>query len=98
MSSLRHTATRAWVASRRDWGMTVSLSELDLAWALLGQQRYAEAARQAEGILARFPNNVSAIACHAMALWKDSGDSAQPLLEIGRAVELAPDVASLRHN
>src|SRR5882724_2286624 len=85
---------RRWVSGE----MTVSLSELDLAWALLGQQRYAEAARQAGAILQRFPNNVSAIACHAMALWKDSGDSTQPLVEIARAVALAPDVASLRHN
>jgi tetratricopeptide (TPR) repeat protein len=78
--------------------MTVSLNELDRAWALLGQQRFAEAERQAEAVLHRFPDNVSALACHAMAHWKAGGDIAVSLIEMRRAVALAPDVASIRHN
>src|SRR4051812_43415909 len=78
--------------------MTGALNELDLAWALLGHQRFVEAVQQSGAILARFPNNVSALACHAMALWKSGGDVEQPLAEIRRAVELAPNVSSIRHN
>ena len=78
--------------------MTVALNELDVAWALLGQQRFAQAARQAQSILSRFPNNVSALVCHAMATWKGGGDIEQSVAEMRRAVALAPDVASIRHN
>lgn len=78
--------------------MTVSLNELDRAWALLGQQHFAESERQAEAVLHRFPDNVSALACHAMAHWKNGGDIGSSLVEMRRAVSLAPDVASIRHN
>jgi tetratricopeptide (TPR) repeat protein len=78
--------------------MTVSLNELDRAWALLGQQRFVESERQAEAVLARFPDNVSALACRAMAHWKAGGDIAASLADMHRAVSLAPDVASIRHN
>jgi tetratricopeptide (TPR) repeat protein len=78
--------------------MTVSLNELDRAWTLLGQQRFAESERQAEAVLLRFPDNVSALACHAMAHWKNGGDIASSLGEMRRAVSLAPNVASIRHN
>jgi tetratricopeptide (TPR) repeat protein len=78
--------------------MTVALTELDVAWALLGQQRFADAARQAQSVLARFPDNVSALACHAMANWKSGGDAELSLAQMRRAVALAPDVASVRHN
>jgi tetratricopeptide (TPR) repeat protein len=78
--------------------MTIALNELDIAWTLLGQQRFVQAARQAESILKRFPSNVSALACHAMAMWKAGGDIEQSLAEMRRAVALAPDVASIRHN
>ena len=78
--------------------MTVALNELEVAWALLGQQRFDEARRQAGSILQRFPQNVSALACHAMANWKAGGDIDQSIAEMRRAVELAPEVASIRHN
>src|SRR3569623_1397253 len=78
--------------------MTVALTELDVAWALLGQQRFVEAARQAQAVLNRFPDNVSALACHAMANWKSGGDSDLSVAEMRRAAVLAPDVASVRHN
>jgi len=78
--------------------MTVSLNELDRAWTLLGQQRFAESERQAETVLLRFPDNVSALACHAMAHWKNGGDITVSLGEMRRAVSLAPNVASIRHN
>ena len=78
--------------------MTVPLNELDLAWTLLGQQRFAEAVRHAAGVLARAPDNVSALACHAMANWKAAGDVSVSLREMQKAVDLAPEVASIRHN
>jgi len=78
--------------------MTVAMPELDRAWALLGQQRFAEATRQSAAILARFPGNVSALACHAMANWKNEGDIVVSLAEMRRAVKAAPNEASLRHN
>ncbi len=78
--------------------MTVALTELEVAWALLGQQRFADAARQAQSVLNRFPDNVSALACHAMATWKSGADAEISLAEMRRAVSLAPDIASVRHN
>jgi tetratricopeptide (TPR) repeat protein len=65
---------------------------------LLGQQRYDDAARQAQAILARFPDNVSALACHAMAQWKNGAPIEDSIAQMQRAVALAPLVASLRHN
>ncbi len=78
--------------------MTVALNELELAWALLGEQRFEEACRQAQLLLNRFPENVSALACHAMANWKAGGDIDRSIAEMQRAVALAPEVASIRHN
>ncbi|MEO8757437.1 MAG: sulfotransferase [Devosia sp.] len=78
--------------------MQPALPELDRAWALLGQQRFAEAVQQSAAVLARFPGNVSALACHAMANWKNEGDIALSISEMRRAVQAAPDVASIRHN
>ena len=78
--------------------MTVVLNELEVAWALLGQQRFEEAKRQASSILQRFPQNVSALACHAMANWKAGGDIDRSVVEMQRAAALAPEVASIRHN
>lgn len=78
--------------------MTVSVSELDVAWALLGQRRYAEALQQSAAILARYPQNVSAMVCHAMAHWQNGGDVAMAVVQMRRALTLAPDVASIRHN
>lgn len=78
--------------------MTVALNELEVAWALLGQQRFDEARRQSSVILQRFPQNVSALACHAMANWKAGGDIDSSVTEMERAVALAPEVASIRHN
>jgi tetratricopeptide (TPR) repeat protein len=78
--------------------MTVSMSELDTAWALLGEQRFVEALRHASLVLARFPDNVSALACHAMANWKAGGPMERSLVDMRRAVTLAPDNAPLRHN
>lgn len=78
--------------------MTVSLNELDLAWALLGQQRYAEAERQAQSVLQRFKDNVSALSCLAMARWKNGGDIVLSIADMRRAATLAPAVAAIRHN
>lgn len=78
--------------------MPTAISDLDHAWQLLGQERFAEAAQFAGAILSRFPGNVSALACHAMANWKNEGDIAVSIDEMQRAVAAAPMVASIRHN
>ncbi len=78
--------------------MNLAVSELDLAWTLLNQGRAAEAARRATSVLKRFPDNVSALVCKAMALWRAGAPIDTSLQLMGRAVELAPDEASVRHN
>jgi tetratricopeptide (TPR) repeat protein len=78
--------------------MIPQMPELDRAWALLGQNRFVEARDVAGEILRRFPNNVSALACHAMANWQADGDMAVSLEEMRRATQMAPDVAPIRHN
>jgi len=78
--------------------MNTAASDLDRAWALVGQQRFIEAAALSSAILARYPGNVSALACHAMANWKSGGDVATSIGEMQRAVAAAPAVASIRHN
>src|SRR5690349_21120518 len=78
--------------------MGVAIPELDHAWQLLSQGRFAEAVQQSAAVLSRHPGNVSALACHAMANWKNDGDIASSLAEMRRAVAAAPMVASTRHN
>ena len=78
--------------------MTIAIPELDRAWQLLSQERFGEALQQSSAVLARFPGNVSALACHAMANWKSEGDIAVSIEEMQRAVTAAPMVASIRHN
>ena len=78
--------------------MTAPSNELDIAWKMLVEERFREAVGLSQRLLDRFPDNVSALACHAMALWKAGGDLEQSLAEMQRAVQLAPSVASLRHN
>lgn len=78
--------------------MIPQLPELDRAWALLGAGRFAAARDAAAAILARFPANVSALACHAMANWQAEGDIAVSLAEMRRATEAAPNQAPIRHN
>ena len=49
--------------------MNTPMPDLDRAWQLLTQERFAEALQQSAAVLARFPGNVSAHVCHAMANW-----------------------------
>ena len=78
--------------------MNTQMPELDRAWQLLSQERFGEAVQQSAAVLARFPGNVSALACHAMANWKYEGDIRVSIDEMQRAVAAAPMVASIRHN
>ena len=78
--------------------MTVSTNELEIAWAMLGQGQFSEAYTRAGALLARQPDNVSALVCHAMASWKSSGDVELALEEMRRAVGMAPDDPTIRHN
>ena len=78
--------------------MNVPMPELDRAWQLLTQERFAEALQQSAAVLARFPGNVSAHVCHAMANWKGEGDIAASIEEMRQAVNAAPMEASIRHN
>jgi tetratricopeptide (TPR) repeat protein len=70
----------------------------EAAWALLRQGRLADAMRAAGAVLAQAPDNVSALACRAMARWRLVGVNPETLNELERAVALAPLEASLRHN
>jgi tetratricopeptide (TPR) repeat protein len=74
------------------------MPELEDAWRLLGEGRAVEARAAAAKILSRFPGNVSAVVCHAMANWKAEGDIGLSLADMRRAAAAAPDVASIRHN
>src|SRR5689334_25379236 len=74
------------------------LPELERAWALLQNNRAAEARDAAARVLKRFPDNVSAIVCHAMANWQAEGDITLSLSQMRRAVARVPEVASIRHN
>src|SRR3954469_12842671 len=78
--------------------MVAAIPELDHAWQLLTQERFADAVQQSAVVLARYPGNVSALACHAMANWKNEGDIAVSIEQMRRAVAAAPLVASIRHN
>lgn len=71
---------------------------VERAWMLLQQESPAEALRLALRVLAAEPANISAIACRAMAQWDVSGENAQSLADMKRAVEMAPAVPALRHN
>jgi tetratricopeptide (TPR) repeat protein len=74
------------------------LPELETAWKLLSDGRSAEARDAAARVLTRYPGNLSAVVCHAMANWKAEGDIALSLEEMRRAAAAAPNVASIRHN
>lgn len=78
--------------------MISQLPELEIAWKLLGQGRASEARDAAARVLARYPGNVSAVVCHAMANWKAEGDIALSLKQMRQAVAAAPNVSSIRHN
>ena len=78
--------------------MIPALPELDRAWTLLGRGEAAQARDIAAEILTRFPDNVSALACHAMANWQADGDMALSMAEIERALAAAPGLAAIRHN
>lgn len=78
--------------------MTVAVNELGMAWSLLGQERFAEAKLRAAAILARTPDDISALVCHAMANWKSGGAIDDSISETRRAIALAPGEASIRHN
>src|SRR3569833_133993 len=78
--------------------MNVPMPELDRAWQLLTQERFAEALQQSAAVIARFPGNVSAHVCHAMANWKNEGNIAASIAEMRAAVIAAPMEASIRHN
>ncbi|HWA18032.1 MAG TPA: sulfotransferase [Devosia sp.] len=78
--------------------MTEYVTELTLAWQLLGQDRPIEAEQRAAAVLAREPDNVSAIACHALATWRSGAPVQLSITELERAVALEPGNGALRHN
>lgn len=78
--------------------MQNTLNELAQAWHFFGNARYVEAERLAASVLARFPDNVSALALHAAAAWQCGMPIEPSLDELRRAVELAPDNGAIRHN
>ncbi len=77
---------------------TTTTALIEQAWRHMQQDQPEQALVLAERVLAAEPQNVSAIACRAMAQWGVLGENAQSLADMRRAVELAPDVSALRHN
>ena len=71
---------------------------LDQAWSLLRQERYPEAHALAFKVWLEHPDNVSAMACHALALWnaEHQVEPSRGLME--RAIGLAPNDAALLQN
>ncbi len=78
--------------------MAAAHAQLQQAWSLLAAGKNAEALPLAAAVLAAAPGDVSALACHGMALWGVSGNNDTSLAELERAVALAPDVSQLRFN
>ena len=76
----------------------MSLPPLDQAWSLLRQERYPEALVLASKARFDHPDNVSAIACHSLALWNAERDLEGSRSGMLRAVGMNPGDAALRQN
>ncbi|HVW92693.1 MAG TPA: sulfotransferase [Devosia sp.] len=68
------------------------------AWVLLSRGDYAGAAQLSGRVLRQDPGDVSALCCNAVSNWQLGGDIQASLAQMRRAVEMAPNVASVRHN
>lgn len=78
--------------------MSSGIESVDEAWKRLARGDYRGAAELSERLLSRTPNDVSALCCNAMSRWQLGGDIEQAIADMRRAVGLAPDVGSVRHN
>jgi hypothetical protein len=78
--------------------MPQKLESLDEAWTMLARGDFQGAAELSARLLARTPNDVSALCCHAMSNWQLGQDAGAAIAEMRRAVALAPEVSSIRHN
>jgi len=68
------------------------------AWALCGRGDFRGAADLSRQLLSLTPDDGSTLACFAVSRWQVGGDAKQAIKELRRAVELAPEDASIRHN
>ncbi|MEP7240960.1 MAG: sulfotransferase [Devosia sp.] len=71
---------------------------IDEAWRLLQQNRFPDAIAVLSPVLSHDPENVSAMACVAMASFMSGRDPEGAMKTMERAIALAPEVAILRFN
>lgn len=75
--------------------MQTSLNE---AWAQLNRGQFANAASICDQILKVQPDNAAALGCRAMSNWSQRKNVPAALLDMQRAISLAPNAAGHRHN
>lgn len=78
--------------------MPAETETIDEAWRRLARGDFQSAAELSQRLLMRSSHDVSALCCNAMSNWQLGADIEQCIGQMRRAVELAPDVASIRHN
>ncbi|MDR3474040.1 MAG: sulfotransferase [Devosia sp.] len=78
--------------------MPIEAEVIDDAWKRLSRGDFQSAADISRRYLSSAPNDVSALCCNAMSHWQLGGDMQTCIAQMARAVELAPQVASIRHN
>jgi len=71
---------------------------IEEAWQRLVGGDYRGAAELSGALLGQHADNVSALCCNAMANWQLGGDIEASLRQMQRAVAMAPNAASVRHN
>jgi tetratricopeptide (TPR) repeat protein len=78
--------------------MPIEAETVDEAWRRLSRGDFQGAVNLSQRLLSQSPNDVSALCCNAMSRWQLGADNGQCVAQMQRAIELAPQVASLRHN
>jgi Tfp pilus assembly protein PilF len=78
--------------------MSSGIETVEEAWRRLARGDFRGAAELSDVLLSRAPNDVSALSCNAMSRWQLGGDIERAISDLGRAVTLAPEIASIRHN
>jgi tetratricopeptide (TPR) repeat protein len=78
--------------------MRIQVENVEEAWRRLARGDFQSAADLSARLLQVSPDEVSALCCNAMANWQLGNDISVCLEQLRRAVQLAPEVSSIRHN
>jgi hypothetical protein len=78
--------------------MATRPDSIEEAWQRLARGDFAGAAEISRRVLARAPQDVSALSCLAMSNWQLGGDISRSIADLRQAARLAPEVSSIRHN